>query len=159
MSKETVNTIETQGNSADTILEQIEAVRAMLDVIEEKIDPAPAMYPDTFDQMQIFVAPYVKRSTEFYRECLAFRSKIDDFMMDWRRMRTSIPTNGNYAAWSKTLDELTTGFDEMAHGTLAQVSGLGSFSRFLCHMAAMACNCDEEHMRTVLQECEGGSHE
>lgn len=137
--------------NTDVVLEQLENVRDILNGIEGKIDPAPAQYPDTFDQMQIYTAPYLKRATVFYRECLEFKARIDSFMMDWRRMATAMPSKGNRVAWRLTQENLDTAFDDLARGVMDQTQALGAFARYMGLTAAMACDCDHEAMEKALQ--------
>lgn len=152
MLKETVNTID--GASKDLLLEQLAAVQETLTAIEDKIEPAPARYPDTFEQLQIFAAPYVKHGNEFYQECMNFRGKIDRYMMTIRGLRRQIPSKGNVRAWDETYSRLSSAFEDMAMSAMQSVSALGAFYLHTMHMAAMACDCDTEKMNTILEQAQ-----
>lgn len=146
-----------------SILEQLEAMREALNTIEERIEPTPAKYPDSFEQAKIFLAPYVLHGQAFYKECLSFRSKIDEYMMDLRRVHLSLPSKGNAMAWRKTFEALEDYFDDQCHALMGQVTALGNYYLHAMHMAAMACECDFVAMNTALldtqAEQEGACHE
>lgn len=149
MLKDTVNGKGTQGNSA--IIDQLAELQNQLEAIAEKVEPTPAKYPDTFEQAAIFAAPYVKRGEDFHRECLAFQSKIDAYMMQTRKAFRHIPSKGNAVAWTKTLELLESHFDDQCHALMRQASALGDYYRHIMHMAAMACDCDIDAMTEAIK--------
>lgn len=128
---------EAQGNSS--IIEQLVALRATLDSIEEKVEPSPAPVPDTFAEGKIYFSPIVEQAGKVKISAHSFDKVLYQYGEYINRLSDVIPTKSNKAAWVKAMEKMRLAWSAQVESLRSQVDMLGWYASHVACMITIAC--------------------
>lgn len=133
---------EAQGNSS--IIEQLNALRATLDSIEEKVEPTPPPVPKTFDMAAFYASPFYKLALDLQREAEAFDDYLSNFWHRvWSAAKSPVAAK-NLEAWEKATDDLQSAWYDQILALRSSVKSVAHFSKYMATTVSIACDCEEQ---------------